>query len=152
MRYPGIISNQGMPGGGTTDYAVEIYHEAVRTQKYSCFLRDDTMMPMMYMPDAINALTQLLMAPNAKLSQRVYNVTGLSFTPKDVYLAIKKHVPGFEIEYNPDFRQAIADTWPRSLDDSIARKDWGWNPVYDLDSMSKDMLLVLGQKYGSSKQ
>jgi threonine 3-dehydrogenase len=137
VRYPGIISNLAMPGGGTTDYAVEIYHEALKTGRYTCFLKADSMMPMMYMPDCINAVIDLMEAPARGLTQRVYNVTGFSFTPKEVTESIQKQIPNFNATYLPDYRQAIADSWPRSLDDSIARKDWGWNPKFNLDSMSK---------------
>jgi len=147
VRYPGIISNLGMPGGGTTDYAVEIYHEAIKQNKYTCFLKEDSMMPMMYMPDCIDAVIDLMEAPAEKLSQRVYNVTGFSFTPAEVAASIRKAQPDFQCAFQPDYRQAIADSWPRSLDDSRARKDWGWNPKFDLDSMTKDMLQALGERY-----
>jgi threonine 3-dehydrogenase len=136
VRYPGIISNLGMPGGGTTDYAVEIYHDAVKKGEYTCFLKEDSAMPMMYMPDCINAVIDLMEAPNEKLTQRTYNVTGFSFTPAEVAASIAKQVPGFKTTYVPDYRQAIADSWPRSLDDSIARQDWGWNPKFNLDTMT----------------
>ena len=129
VRYPGIISNVGMPGGGTTDYACAIYHEAITHGKYTCFLKEDSAMPMMYMPDCLDAVIDLMEAPEEKLTQRTYNVTGFSFTPKEVHEAIAKHIPGFETKYEPDYRQAIADSWPRSLDDSIARKDWGQKKI-----------------------
>ena len=147
VRYPGIISNLAMPGGGTTDYAVEIYHQAILQGKYTCFLKPDTKMPMMYMPDCIEAVVQLMEAPAQKLSQRVYNVTGFSFTPEEVAASIAKRMPNFETSYQPDYRQSIADTWPRSLDDSIARRDWGWNPKFDLERMTDDMLTTLKKKY-----
>lgn len=147
LRYPGIISSKSMPGGGTTDYAVEIYHQALLKKKYKCFLSSDAMLPMMYMPDCIKATIQLMEADNSKLTERVYNVAGMSFTPKQVYESIKKHIPSFDITYEPDFRQNIAKTWPYSLDDDIARKDWQWSPDYDLENMTLDMLNTLSQTY-----
>jgi len=148
VRYPGIISSQTMPGGGTTDYAVEIYHEALKHGKYRCFLSKDTEMPMLYMNDCISACVNLMTAPEEKLSTRVYNITGFSFTPEVLAASIKKEIPHFEIEYAPDFRQAIADSWPKSIDDSNARKDWGWKPVIsDCDSMTKEMLTALRPRY-----
>jgi len=147
LRYPGIISSLAMPGGGTTDYAVEIYHEALKTKSYKCFLRDDSRMPMLYMPDCLNATMSLLEAPSAKLTQRIYNVTALTFTPKELAQSIKKYVPEFSITYQPDFRQQIADSWPNSLDDSLARRDWNWKPKYDVDAMTRDMLKVLRPRY-----
>jgi threonine 3-dehydrogenase len=143
VRYPGIISNVGMPGGGTTDYAVEIYHEAVKNQKYKCFLKEHTKMPMMYMPDAINGTLQLLSAPQSQLKQRTYNLTAMAFTPSELASSISKYMPEFTITYEPDFRQAIADSWPHSLDDTPARQDWGYLPKFDVDAMSKDMLTVV---------
>jgi len=147
IRYPGVISSVAMPGGGTTDYATEIYHEALKTRSYQCFLRSDSRMPMLYMPDCLDATIHLLEAPNHALNQRVYNVTGLSFTPSEVAEAIKKHIPDFSISYSPDFRQAIADSWPSSIDDSHARRDWGWRPSYDLDAMTAHMLQELKPLY-----
>jgi len=148
VRYPGIISSQTMPGGGTTDYAVEIYHEALKHGKYRCFLSKDTEMPMLYMNDCISACVNLMTAPQEKLSTRVYNITGFSFTPEVLAASIKKEIPHFEIEYAPDFRQAIADSWPKSIDDSNARKDWGWKPIIsDCDSMTKEMLTDLRPRY-----
>jgi len=147
LRYPGIISNKAMPGGGTTDYAVEIYHEAIKKKRYTCFLKDDTMLPMMYMPDCLKATCMILEADNNKLKSRVYNVTALSFTPKLQTESIKKYVPDFKIDYKPDFRQGIADSWPKSIEDTEARKDWDWKPEYDLDFMTKDMLDALRKKY-----
>jgi len=140
LRYPGIISWKALPGGGTTDYAVEIYFEAVKSKKYTCFLKDDNMMPMLYMPDTLKATSDFILADNAKLTQRTYNVTGMSFTPAEVAAEIQKHIPEFEIEYKPDFRQDIAESWPRSIDDSQARLDWGWENQYNLASMSEDMI------------
>lgn len=160
-------------GGGTTDYAVEIYYEALKKGSYQSFLGENSKLPMMYMPDCLKAtlvypcssfdfphavgvgiylfvfvrvLQDLIEADNAKLTQRVYNVTAMSFTPKEVAASIAKVIPGFTCTYKPDFRQKIADTWPRSLDDSKARADWGWNPDYDLDKMTVDMLANLKKK------
>jgi threonine 3-dehydrogenase len=146
VRYPGIISNLAMPGGGTTDYAVEIYHEAIKHKRYTCFLNEGSRMPMMYMPDALEGTMALMEAPAEKLTQRVYNITGFSFTPKELTDSIKKVMPDFQISYKPDFRQAIADSWPRSIDDSIARRDWGWNPKFDIDSMTRDMFSALRKR------
>ncbi|WP_438945245.1 NAD-dependent epimerase/dehydratase family protein [Sediminibacterium sp.] len=141
IRYPGLISYKSAPGGGTTDYAVEIYLEAIEKQKYTCFLSEDTYLPMMYMPDAIRATMELMEAPSDKISVRTsYNVAGMSFSPKEIAKSIQEHIPEFEMGYKPDSRQAIADSWPQSIDDSVANKDWGWKPQYDLSLMTKDML------------
>ncbi len=140
LRYPGVISSKAMPGGGTTDYAVEIYHEALERGEYTCFLREDSALPMIYMPDLLKATVDLMEAEDSKLTRRVYNLGALSFTPKSVEESIKKFIPNFKMNYNVDFRQEIADTWPRKLDDTEATKDWGWKPEYSLDDMSKDML------------
>ncbi|MEQ1745911.1 MAG: NAD-dependent epimerase/dehydratase family protein [Saprospiraceae bacterium] len=141
LRYPGIIGHQSLPGGGTTDYAVDIYHYAVRNQPFECFLRADTALPMLYMADAIRGAIELMEAPANCLSVRTsYNLAGMTFTPDQIAASIRKEVPDFKISYKPDFRQAIADSWPASIDDSSARNDWGWKPEYDLDSMTKDML------------
>ena len=141
MRYPGLISYKSAPGGGTTDYAVEIFHEALEEKKYECFLSEDTYLPMMYMPDAIKATIELMEAPAEKISVHTsYNLSGMSFSPKEIAAEIKKHIPDFEITYKPDYRQAIANSWPQSIDDSVARKDWGWNEEFDLKRMVKDML------------
>lgn len=141
IRYPGLISYKSAPGGGTTDYAVEIYLEAIEKQKYTCFLSEDTYLPMMYMPDAIRATMELMEAPADKISVRTsYNVAGMSFSPKEIASSIQEHIPAFEMGYKPDSRQAIADSWPQSIDDSVANKDWGWKPQYDLSLMTKDML------------
>lgn len=141
IRYPGLISYKSAPGGGTTDYAVEIFHEAIEEKKYTCFLEEDTYLPMMYMPDAIRATIELMEAPADKISVRTsYNISGMSFSPKEIGAAIKKHIPEFSMEYKPDYRQQIANSWPQSIDDSVARSDWGWKEDYDLDAMVKDML------------
>lgn len=148
LRYPGIISHTTMPGGGTTDYAVHIYFEAIKNKKYTCFLKEGTSMDMMYMPDALESAVKLMDADPAKLKHRnAFNVTGMSFAPEDIYAEIKKHIPGFVMDYDVDpVRQAIADSWPNSLDDSAAREEWGWDPKYDLAKMTEDMLNVLTDK------
>ena len=144
LRYPGLIGYKSLPGGGTTDYAVDIYHKAIAKQPFTCFLSEGTYLPMMYMPDAINATLDLMNAPRESVKIRSsYNLAGISFTPKEIFENIKKEVPGFEINYQPDFRQAIADSWPDSIDDSRARADWGWKPSYDLDGMTQDILTHL---------
>ena len=141
IRYPGLISYKSAPGGGTTDYAVEIFHEALEEKKYDCFLQEDTYLPMMYMPDAIKATIELMEAPADKIKVRTsYNISGMSFSPKEIAAEIKKHIPEFEITYQPDYRQQIANSWPQSIDDSVARNDWGWKEDYNLASMTKDML------------
>jgi nucleoside-diphosphate-sugar epimerase len=148
VRYPGIISAETLPGGGTTDYAVEIYYKAVSDGSYSCFLREDTMLPMMYMPDCIKATLDLMDAPADKLAHHSnFNIAAMSFTPADVAVEIKKHIPGFSISYAPDFHQAIADSWPRSIDDTAARAEWGWQPAYDLAAMTADMLRLLKARH-----
>jgi nucleoside-diphosphate-sugar epimerase len=140
IRYPGLISYKSAPGGGTTDYAVEIFHDALEEKKYECFLSEDTYLPMMYMPDAIKATIDLMEAPASKISVRhSYNISGMSFSPKEIAAEIKKHIPGFEITYKPDYRQQIADSWPQSIDDSVARNDWGWQEDYNLEKMTVDM-------------
>jgi nucleoside-diphosphate-sugar epimerase len=141
LRYPGLISYKSAPGGGTTDYAIEIFHEALETNRYECFLEEDTYLPMMYMPDAIKATIDLMEAPYENISVRTsYNIAGVSFSPKEIAAAIQKHMPGFEITYKPDYRQGIANSWPQSIDDSVARNDWGWNHEYGLDELTADML------------
>jgi nucleoside-diphosphate-sugar epimerase len=141
LRYPGLISYKSAPGGGTTDYAVEIYLEALEEKKYECFLSEDTYLPMMYMPDAIRATLELMEAPSEKISIRTsYNVTGMSFSPREIAASIQKHIPEFSISYKPDSRQNIANSWPQSIDASVAANDWGWKPEYDLDKMTADML------------
>src|ERR1700733_6273399 len=134
IRYPGLISYKSAPGGGTTDYAIEIFHEAKEERKYTCFLKEDTYLPMMYMPDAIRATIELMEAPAEKISVRTaYNVAAISFSPAEIAVSIKKHIPEFQIKYKPDYRQAIAESWPQSIDDSVAKKDWNWKPEYDLE-------------------
>ena len=144
LRYPGLISWKTPPGGGTTDYAIEIFHAAIQTGSYTSFLADDTALPMMYMPDAIRATLELMEAPAASVRERQsYNLAGISFTPVQIAAAIARRVPGFALRCEPDFRQAIADSWPRSIDDRAAQTDWGWRPQYDLDAMVADMLANL---------
>jgi len=151
LRYPGLIGYKSQPGGGTTDYAVDIFHEAIKTGTFTCFLQEDSGLPMMYMPDAIRATLELMQAPSEKVRNRSsYNVSGLSFTPGDIAAAIQKQIPTFRINYEPDFRQKIADSWPVSVDDSAARQDWGWNPEYNLASMVADMLLNIRKQYQPS--
>lgn len=141
LRYPGLISYKSAPGGGTTDYAVEIFHDALSDQQYTSFLSEDTYLPMMYMPDAIRATIELMEAPESSISVRTsYNIAALSFSPKEIAGEIKKHIPNFTIDYQPDYRQAIAGSWPQSIDDTVARRDWGWKPEYDLATMTGDML------------
>lgn len=141
IRYPGLISWKTPPGGGTTDYAVDIYYKAVETNKYTCFLTENTELPMMYMDDAIRATVGIMQAPKEDVKIRSsYNLAAMSFTPAQIADQIAKERPSFEISYEADFRQAIADSWPSSIDDSEARKDWGWKPEFDLESMTKEML------------
>jgi nucleoside-diphosphate-sugar epimerase len=146
IRYPGLISYKSSPGGGTTDYAVEIFHEALEEKKYECFLQPDTYLPMMYMPDAIRATVELMEAPAETIKIRTsYNVSGMSFSPAEISAEIKKHIPDFSISYKQDYRQAIANSWPQSIDDRVARNDWGWKEEYNLPAMTKDMLQNLQQ-------
>lgn len=141
LRYPGIIGYQSLPGGGTTDYAVEIYHAALKGERYSCFLAPHATLPMMYMDDAIRATLEIMGAPAENIRVRTsYNLAGMSFSPTEIAASIQAHLPAFEVEYNPDFRQQIAESWPQSIDDSQARADWGWKPAYDLAAMTKEML------------
>jgi len=141
IRYPGLISYKALPGGGTTDYAVDIYHQALDKGRYTCFLKEDTALPMMYMPDAIRATMELMSAPAEKVKIRSsYNLGGISFTPAEIATDIARHLPGFHIDYAPDFRQEIADSWPNSIDDSRAHQDWGFRCQYDLSTMTADML------------
>jgi nucleoside-diphosphate-sugar epimerase len=144
LRYPGLISYKSAPGGGTTDYAIEIFHEAIENKHYDCFLEKDTFLPMMYMPDAIRATIELMEAPSEKIQTRTsYNISAMSFSPENIAAEIKKHIPEFTINYEPDYRQTIANSWPGSIDDNVARNDWGWNPKFDLSAMTIDMLTNL---------
>ncbi|WP_298550176.1 NAD-dependent epimerase/dehydratase family protein [uncultured Algibacter sp.] len=150
IRYPGIISWKTMPGGGTTDYAVEIYHEAVKTKQYKCFLKEDTELPMMFMDDAIKATINIMMARAKDIKIRSsYNMAAISFTPKEVAESIKKHIPEFEINYAPDYRQDIANSWPKSINDSYARQDWKWKHSFLLEDITEEMLFQLGKKYST---
>ncbi|OQX80982.1 MAG: UDP-glucose 4-epimerase [Bacteroidetes bacterium 4484_249] len=152
LRYPGIISNVTLPGGGTTDYAVEIFYEAIKNKKYTCPMPAGTFLDMMYMPDAIDAGIDLMEADPAKLIHRnAFNVTAMSFDPEIIAAEIKKHMPDFEMIYDPDpMKKAIADTWPNKMDDSAARAEWGWNPKYELEEMTKDMLEKIAIKLGKA--
>ena len=152
VRYPGIISSETLPGGGTTDYAVAIFYEALKHKHYTCFVREDTVLPMMHMPDCIRATIMLMEADLARLKHHAdFNLAGLSFSAGELAAEIKQHIPEFVCEYEPDFRQAIADSWPRTIDDRSAREEWGWQPEYDLAAMVKDMLERLGKKYAEGR-
>ena len=152
LRYPGIISAETLPGGGTTDYAVAIYYDAIKNKKYNCFVREDTRLPMMYMPDCIKATLDLMEVPFDNLKHHSdFNVGSMSFDVTALAAEIKKHIPEFECTYEPDFRQAIADSWPSSVDDSAAREEWGWAPAWDLSAMTKDMLEKLGKRHKEGK-
>ena len=141
LRYPGLISYKSEPGGGTTDYAVEIFYDATEDKKYKCFLREETYLPMMYMPDAIRATIELMEADAASITIRTsYNISGMSFSPKEISAEIKKHIPEFITTYQPDYRQTIAESWPQSIDDAVAKKDWYWKPEYNLENMTTEML------------
>ncbi|MHA2393004.1 MAG: NAD-dependent epimerase/dehydratase family protein [Promethearchaeota archaeon] len=146
VRLPGIISSEIYPKGGTTDYAVEIFYSAIIDKKYTCFVNKDTILPMMYITDCIKCLVDLLEADASKMQRRVYNVTSMSFSVEELANEIKKHIPDFKIEYNPDFRQVIANSWPNTIDDSLARQEWGWNPKYNLEEMTKDMIKKLSKR------
>jgi nucleoside-diphosphate-sugar epimerase len=147
LRYPGLISYKSPPGGGTTDYAVDIFYQALEKGIYGCFLSADTLLPMMYMPDAIRATLELMETESQNVKVRSsYNIAAMSFSPKEITTAIQKHIPGFSINYKPDFRQQIADSWPNSIDDSQARKDWKWNAKFTLNEMVKDMIKSLEKK------
>jgi nucleoside-diphosphate-sugar epimerase len=141
IRYPGLISYKTLPGGGTTDYAIDIFHKAIKHQKYICFLNAETTLPMMFIDDAIEATLKIMEAPSEKITIRSsYNLAAISFNPEEIANQIKKYIPDFKISYQPDFRQAIADSWPQSIDDSCARKDWGWEHTYNLDQMTQIMI------------
>ncbi|MCR8668650.1 NAD-dependent epimerase/dehydratase family protein [Aestuariibaculum sp. M13] len=148
LRYPGVIGYQSLPGGGTTDYAVEIYHKAIKEEDFECYLKADAMLPMIYMDDTIRATLELMDAPKESISVRTsYNLHGMSFTPEEITASIQKYYPNFKVTYNPDFRQNIAENWPSSINDEQARQDWGWEPKYDLDAMTQDMLKHLKEQY-----
>jgi len=152
VRYPGIISSETPPGGGTTDYAVEIFYEAIKYKRYNCFLKEDTVLPMMYMPDCIKATIELMEADLSSLTRHAdYNLAAFSFSPSELVAEIEKHIPDLACSYEPDFRQQIADSWPRSIDDSAARRDWGWKPQYSLAATVADMLEKLGRKHAEGK-
>ncbi|MDW7695694.1 NAD-dependent epimerase/dehydratase family protein [Flammeovirgaceae bacterium SG7u.111] len=147
LRYPGLIGYKSLPGGGTTDYAVDIFHKAIKGGDFTCFLKENTVLPMMYMPDAVRATLELMHADANKITVRTsYNIQAMSFSPKEIYGKIKKHYPEFEMDYAPDFRQKIAETWPQKLEDTLAQKDWGWKPEFDLPAMVDDMLLNLKKR------
>jgi nucleoside-diphosphate-sugar epimerase len=153
IRYPGIISWKTLPGGGTTDYAVEIYHKAITDKSYECFLSENTELPMMFMDDAIKATITIMQAPSEDIKIRSsYNLAAISFTPKQIANSIKNLIPDFEINYKPDFRQKIADSWPKSIDDTSARSDWNWKHNYNLEQMTKEMIFQLEKKYSSSEK
>ena len=152
VRYPGIISSETLPGGGTTDYAVAIYYEAIANKRYTCFVREDTVLPMMYMPDCIQGTIDLMEADLDRLEHHAdFNMASMSFSAGELAAEIKKHIPEFVCEYRPDSRQAIADSWPRSIDDRAAREEWGWQPSYDLAAMTADMLEKLGQRHAEGR-
>lgn len=147
LRYPGVIGHESLPGGGTTDYAVDIYHKAIKNQPYTCYLSGDTALPMIFMADAVRATLELMDAPKQKIKTRTsYNLNGLSCTPKEIVHSIRKWFPDFQVEYHPDFRQEIAETWPASINDSEAQNDWDWSPHYTLDKISNEMITTLLQK------
>jgi nucleoside-diphosphate-sugar epimerase len=148
VRLPGIISSKTHPGGGTTDFAVEMFYDALKYKKYTCFVTENTVLPMLYMPDCIKSLVYIMDADSKKLSHRVYNVTGMSFSAGSLAEEIKKIIPELIVEYIPDFRQEIADSWPKTIDDSLARAEWDWSPSYNLQTMVKDMLDKLKIKLG----
>lgn len=148
IRYPGIISSEVLPTGGTTDYAVAIFYEAIKNKQYTCFVREDTVLPMMYMPDCIKATIDLMESDLSRIKRHDgYNVTGMSFSAGELAAEIKKYIPEFKCDYKPDFRQKIADSWPMSIDDSVARREWGWKPDYDLAAMTKDMIAKLSKRF-----
>ncbi len=153
LRYPGVIGYQSLPGGGTTDYAVDIYHKAVLEEEFTCFLNKDTTLPMIFMEDTVRATLELMDAPKEKIKTRTsYNLAGISFSPAEVVAEIRKLYPDFKVNYEPDFRQEIAASWPRSIDDSAAKKDWGWKPKYDLEAITITMIQKLKEKYKKDSQ
>jgi len=152
LRYPGIISSEVLPGGGTTDYAVAIYYDAIKHKRYTCFVREDTVLPMMYMPDCIKATIDLMEADSSKVKRHdSYNVAGMSFSAGELAAEIRKYIPNFKCDYKPDYRQKIADSWPMSIDDNVARKEWGWKPAYGLSAMTKDMIDKLSKRFAEGK-
>ena len=152
LRYPGIISSEVLPGGGTTDYAVAIFYNAIKYKRYICFVREDTVLPMMYMPDCIKATVELMEADSLKVKRHdSYNVAGMSFSAGELAAEIKKYIHEFECDYKPDYRQKIADSWPMSIDDRVARKEWGWKPAYSLSTMTKDMISKLSKRFVEGK-
>ena len=147
LRYPGIISHETLPGGGTTDYAVAIYYEAVKNNRYTCFVKEETRLPMMYMPDCLKSTIDLMHADFSRLRNHCdFNIGAMSFSAGELAASVKKHMPEFEISYEPDYRQEIADSWPNSIDDTAAREQWNWQPDYDLDAMTRDMLRAIREK------
>jgi nucleoside-diphosphate-sugar epimerase len=152
LRYPGIISSEVLPGGGTTDYAVAIFYDAIKHKQYTCFVREDTVLPMMYMPDCIKATIDLMDADPSKVKRHdSYNVAGMSFSAGELAAEIKKYIHDFKCDYKPDSRQKIADSWPMSIDDSVARREWGWKPAYDLSAMTKNMISRLSKRFAEGK-
>ncbi len=152
LRYPGLIGWKSAPGGGTTDYAVALFYEPIKSRQYTCFLREDTVLPMMYMPDCIKATLDLMEADSSRIKCRTsYNLTAMSFSAGELAAEIKKQFSEFKCEYKPDFRQNIADSWPMSIDDSVAREEWGWKPSYDLSAMTKDMIGKLTERYNAGR-
>jgi len=148
LRYPGLVSYKSSPGGGTTDYAIEIFHAAKEKKSYSCFLNTDTRLPMMYMEDAIRATIEMMESPADKIRVRTsYNIAAMSFTPAEIATEIQTHIPDFTISYAPDYRQSIAESWPQSIDDAVAQSDWGWKPAFNLVNMTKDMLANLSSSH-----
>ena len=153
IRYPGIISSEARPGGGTTDYAVEIFYSALEKRKYTCFLRDDATLPMVYMPDALRGAMQIMEADGSRIKLHIgYNMAAMSFSPAQLAAEIRRHIPEFTVDYSPDYRQDIADSWPASIDDSSAQKDWGWEPEYDLRAMVSDMLTRLNERIPAARK
>lgn len=152
LRYPGIISSETPAGGGTTDYAVEIFYEAIKNKRYTCFVKENTVLPMMYMPDCLKATIDLMEADPSRVKRHdSYNLAGTSFSAGELAAEIRKYIPEFKCDYKPDFRQKIADSWPMSIDDGPARRDWGWRPIYDLATMTKDMIERLSKRFSEGR-